>query len=70
VLNRRVDLEKLTLLFFFARMRRMVTWVRRWRPMSHMRLAWATLFGGPDNNFPVLGSFLTMRVHPKIRGIE
>jgi hypothetical protein len=39
VLNRRVDLEKLTLLFFFARMRRMVTWVRRWRPMSHMRLA-------------------------------
>jgi hypothetical protein len=38
-LNRRVDLEKLTLLFFFARMRRVVMWMRRRRPTSHMHLA-------------------------------
>jgi hypothetical protein len=31
-LNRRVDLEKLTLLFFFARMKRVVMWMRRRRP--------------------------------------
>jgi hypothetical protein len=39
-LNMRVDLEKLMiLLFFFTRMGRVVTWARRWRPMSHMSLA-------------------------------
>jgi hypothetical protein len=70
-LNMRVDLEKLMLLlFFFTRMGRVVTWVRRWRPMSHMSLAWATPLGGPGSILPILGSFLVMRVHPEIRETE
>jgi hypothetical protein len=66
-LNRCMPLKHLTVfLILIDGVRRMVTWMRR-RPTNHRRLAGATLLGGPDHILPVLGHFLVMRVHPKIR---
>jgi hypothetical protein len=60
-----VNLEGFTVVFFFLTgMRRMVSWVRRWRMVGHNNLACATpLGGGPDNILSFLRALLPSRIH-------
>jgi hypothetical protein len=70
-LNMCMPLKHLTVIHpIIAGVRGVVTWARRRRPTRHRHLAGVTPLGGPGRILPILGPFLTMRVHPEIREME